>query len=138
MCFYDYPLDLPPTVRTATRVEAHLSALDEANSLQGRGCTYYVLNTRSMEPALWGGDYIVVESVPYSQLQRGDIIAYWADWLPGNVPVTHRLVEKDRGGWILSGDNNRHSESYSRVTEANYIGKLVRVYRPSDSTKEPK
>jgi hypothetical protein len=34
----------------------------------------------------------------------------------------------DRYGWIMSGDNNRWSESWDRVTADNYIGTVVALF----------
>jgi len=95
-----------------------------------------IADTHSMEPTLMGGDAAVVQKIPYADLKEGDIITYRPEWVkakykPGETvhPVIHRIVQKDKGGWIASGDNNSRSESNERVTEQNYEGKLTRVYR---------
>lgn len=80
-----------------------------------------------------GDDYLVVAGKgnrSFGSLKAGEIITYQADWLPvGAAPVTHRLVKRESDGWILSGDDNRQTESKWRVTEKTYIGVVVAIYR---------
>jgi signal peptidase I len=137
MCQPELPL--PPITQTDSDALASISARQAAAKFGGRGQSYFTLDTRSMEPTLQGGDYTVAEEVPYDQLQKGDIVTYQADWLPpDSPPVTHRLVQKDKDGWIASGDNNPRSESWARVSERNYKAKVVHVYRPKNPTKRIK
>lgn len=118
----------PPLLTYDTPLLTKLSAVAHASSANAR--YYEVADTHSMEPTLWGGDYIVVSSVPYDELKVGQIITYQADWLPPTAPpVTHRLVMKTGLGWVLSGDNNARSEPQWRVTSKNYIGLVVAIYR---------
>lgn len=118
----------PPTLTYDTPILTELSAKAHAATVSGR--VYYVMDTHSMEPTLWGGDYIVVSAAPYDELRLGQIITYQADWAPvGAPPVTHRLVKQDGFGWVLSGDNNARSEPQWRVTSKNYIGLVVGIYR---------
>ena len=42
--------------------------------------------------------------------------------------MLHRAVMHDRRGWIMSGDNNRWSESWDRVTTENYIGTVKALF----------
>ena len=39
--------------------------------------------------------------------------------------MLHRAVDRDSGGWIMSGDNNRWSERWDRVTPTTYMGTVV-------------
>lgn len=118
----------PPTLTYDTPTLTRLSAVAHANSIFGK--VYSVADTHSMEPTLWGGDYIVVAATPYDELRLGQIIAYQAEWLPPTaVPVVHRLAQQTGLGWILSGDNNARSEPQWRVTSKNYIGLVVGIYR---------
>lgn len=119
--------DNPPVFWDNTPAQAKLAAMAQANDVHGTA--YYVLNTHSMEPFLVGGDWVVVQPDGYASLQVGQIITYHADWLPPtDPPVCHRLAQKDSYGWILDGDNNRHYEANWRVTEKNFIGRVVAVY----------
>jgi len=127
-CGYPKPID-PPLFTYPTEILTRLSA--EARAKDIDGAVFYVLNTHSMEPLLRGGDYIVVlpkQRAPYADLKAGEVITYYASWYTKH-PVTHRLVQKDKDGWILSGDANRYSESRWRVTENAYLGKVDGIYR---------
>lgn len=118
----------PPTLTYDTPILTELSA--KAHAATANGKVYYVMDTHSMEPTLWGGDFIVVVPAPYHELKLGQIITYQADWQPaGAPPVTHRLVKQDGLGWVLSGDNNARSEPQWRVTSRNYIGLVAGIYR---------
>lgn len=118
----------PPTLTYDTPILTELSARAHASTINGT--LYLVADTHSMEPTLWGGDFVVVSAAPYDELKLGQIITYQADWQPaGAPPVTHRLAQKDRFGWIMSGDNNARYEPHWRVTTSNYIGLVVGIYR---------
>ncbi len=103
---------------------AELAALKEANASGG-----YVSYTTgiSMEPAIITPCYSVVVPTPWESLQEGDIAIYLPKWHSGMV--IHRCVQKDSGGWIMSGDNNSRSESWERMTKDNYFGKLQSVHK---------
>lgn len=119
----------PPTLTYPTELMARLSA--EARAKDIGGTVYRVADTHSMEPLLIGRDYIVVappSRAPYADLKVGQVITYKADWYAKH-PVTHRLVQKDKDGWILSGDNNPRSEASWRVTAGTYLGTVDGIYR---------
>lgn len=117
----------PPTFRESSAPAAQLAATLQARS--AGGLAFHVLDTHSMEPLLFGGDWIVVAPRPYAELQLGQVVTYRADWLPADSPpVTHRLAQKDGLGWILSGDNNPRSEPHWRVTENNFLGLVVGIW----------
>ncbi len=127
-CGYPEHID-PPLFTYQNDLIASLSAAARAKDIGG--IVYHVADTHSMEPLLRGDDYIVValkDRAPYVGLKAGQPIAYKADWYPA-TPVVHRLTTKDKGGWILGGDNNRYSEPQWRVTEATYIGTVDGIYR---------
>jgi signal peptidase I len=85
--------------------------------------------TGSMIPTLLGGDYVVLAPVPFSDLVLGDIVTYKAAWFTGQGTVIHRLVAKDKAGFIASGDANKRSEPEWRITPASYHAKCVAVFR---------
>ncbi len=119
----------PPLFTYPTEAMTQLSAQARARDILGT--VYTVADTHSMEPLLRGGDRIVVappERAPYAELKVGQVITYRADWYTKH-PVTHRLVQKDSGGWILSGDANPRSEASWRVTEKSYLGTVDGIYR---------
>lgn len=127
-CGYPKHID-PPLYTYDTPALTLLSAQAHARGVEG--LLYTVADTHSMEPLLKGGDHLVVlppSKAPYAGLVAGKPIVYRAAWYLTS-PVTHRLVAKDKDGWILSGDNNPRSEPQWRVTEDTYIGTVVGIYR---------
>lgn len=52
--------------------------------------------------------------------------------------VTHRLVQKDKAGWIASGDSNKHSENFERITPDNYFGTVLKIYTHPKSERHKK
>jgi hypothetical protein len=106
--------------------KAKAAALAHALKIDGR--IFDVANTGSMRPTIDGTPFVVGEKAPYETLKEGDIITYNPKWNKGKS-IMHRLVKKDKGGWIASGDNNKRSESWERVTPETYDSKIVAVYR---------
>ena len=90
---------------------------------------FYVLGTGSMEPTLTTDDRLVSVRVPFEELKEGEIVTYKPSWAKDGQVITHRLVQKDKGGWILSGDANKRSESFERMTPEKYLGKVVKIIR---------
>ena len=79
-------------------------------------------------------NWLVEKRVPLWEIKEGDILDYLGhpnqsrpDFLKRTI---HRAVQKDRGGWIMSGDNNRYTESWARVNEDNYFGKVLVLVLP--------
>ena len=120
---------LPPRVVCANQGEAF--------ALAGVGATP-VLGTGSMAPwipaALPGLDprktvvaYAVIDTAAtYDGITTGALVVYFATWAGGRV--LHQAAARDGGGWIMSGLHNERSETWERVTAANYIGTVARVY----------
>ena len=120
---------LPPRIVCASQGEAF--------SLAGVGATP-VLGTGSMAPwipaALPGLDprktvvaYAVIDSAAtFDGITTGALVVYFATWAGGRV--LHQAAARDSGGWIMSGLHNERSETWERVTAANYVGTVSRVY----------
>lgn len=109
---------------------AEAEAATHAERLGAGGRAFIVSPTGSMRPLLQGGDYVVTQS-DYASARVGQVFAYWPTFATrSGHPLIHRAVQKDKDGWIMSGDSAPHTESWARVTEANYIGTLVAIYRP--------
>ena len=120
---------LPPRIVCASQGEAF--------ALAGVGATP-VLGTGSMAPwipaALPGLDprktvvaYAVIDTAAtYDGITTGALVVYFATWAGGRV--LHQAAARDGGGWIMSGLHNERSETWERVTAANYIGTVARVY----------
>ena len=120
---------LPPRIVCANQGEAF--------ALAGVGATP-VLGTGSMAPwipaALPGLDprqtvvaYAVIDGASkFDGITTGALVVYFATWAGGRV--LHQAAARDSGGWIMSGLHNDRSETWERVTAANYIGTVARVY----------
>ena len=125
----DLARGLPPRIVCASQGEAF--------ALAGVGATP-VLGTGSMAPwipaALPGLDprktvvaYAVIDTAAtYDGITTGALVVYFATWAGGRV--LHQAAARDGGGWIMSGLHNERSETWERVTAANYIGTVARVY----------
>ena len=125
----DLARGLPPRVVCASQGEAF--------ALAGVGATP-VLGTGSMAPwipaALPGLDprktvvaYAVIDSAAtFDGITTGALVVYFATWAGGRV--LHQAAARDGGGWIMSGLHNDRSETWERVTAANYVGTVARVY----------
>lgn len=87
---------------------------------------WHVSHTGSMKPFLQGGEYVVTVA-NYEAIRLGQILVYYAPY--NKSPLVHRAVQKDKDGWIMSGDSAKHTESWYRVTKDNYLGTVVSVYR---------
>jgi hypothetical protein len=87
-----------------------------------------------MAPTFDNDDYLVGVAKPYDELKEGDVVNYRPKWNDGKL-TCHRLVAKDKDGWIASGDNNGRSENWERVRPENYVDVVVSVHR---TKKQPK
>lgn len=120
-----------PLYRYDNDTVVRLSA--EAHARDIGGLALWVQPTGSMRPTIQDYDWVVValpDKAPYAGVQEGQVLLYNAEWTaPGTPRVLHRAAQKDRDGWIMSGDNNAHYESKWRVNAANYLGRAVAIYR---------
>lgn len=121
----------PKVERLATRALAFQQAVTRAAQVGGR--VFTVADTHSMEPLLYGNNFVVTAPAEYENLKMGDVVTYKPKWNREQMTI-HRLVAQDRDGWIASGDNNPRSESWERVRKDNYYGRLVAIY----AYEEPK
>ncbi len=85
----------------------------------------------SMEPALYRGDFVIVRAVDPTTLRVGDIIIYDATSLgfpSGSVPIVHRIIEiQDVSGqlyFFTKGDNNPGPD-YGNRTADDIIAKVI-------------
>lgn len=127
----------PVVVVHGTEREAEAAARAEAASLKGQ--SYRTSGTPSMEPLILGKVFTVCVPKPYDQLRQGEIANYRAKFASGGL-VLHRLVQKDKDGWIGSGDNNRWSESNERIRPDNYVDAIVKIhtYKGAEKTRVKK
>jgi hypothetical protein len=87
--------------------------------------------TPSMEPLIHGKTYAVIVKLPYESIAKRDLLVYMGRPdanKPDRFKMLHRAVLHDRYGWMMSGDNNRWSESWDRVTPETYVGVVVALF----------
>jgi hypothetical protein len=124
----------PAIVVHPTADDARVAAEAEAKKVGGK--LYRTANTGSMRPTISGQSYVVGVKKPYDQIKEGEIGNYMPKWAKGQV-VIHRFVQKDKGGWIASGDANKRSESWERVTPENYHDTVTAIHTYVGADKEP-
>ncbi len=89
-----------------------------------------VVVSGSMEPVLYRGDIVIIDSNPnYENIRVGDIVVYKATWF--NQPVIHRVIEKgflQNGTPALKtkGDNNPTADP-ALVYPNQIISKVVSI-----------
>ncbi len=86
----------------------------------------------SMLPTLEGGDLVVIQNVPFSDIHVGDIIVYSGVCSTGGESVVHRVVQITSSGLITKGDNNNGPDqtlhiATSPITAQCIEGKVVYV-----------
>ena len=119
----------PSKIEYATQRQALLAASSYAKLTHGS--LILTSGTRSMEPLIHGKTYAVIVKLPFDSIAQRDLLVYrgrpnanQAD----TVTILHRAVQHDKYGWLMSGDNNRWSESWDRVTSDNYAGTVVAIF----------
>lgn len=118
----------PPILPIETHAVADplQAATEHAARVGGRPLR--VAFTGSMRPHLHGGE-VVVAVADYGAIQAGSVVCYEGQMGDGVTRmIIHRAVQKDKGGWIMSGDNNAVSETWQRVVPANYLGTVIAIY----------
>jgi len=116
-------------VNCASRVEAFARAVAYVAAHGGR--VEITSGTPSMEPLIHGQTYTVVQDRPFAMIRKYDLLVYLGRpdaSRPNRLMMLHRVVQGDRHGWIMSGDHNRWSESWDRVTPQTYFGTVVALF----------
>lgn len=119
----------PKQARYATGPEALYAA--RLYALLHNGEVVETSGTPSMRPLIVGKVYAVAVKLPYERIGKSDLLVYRGRPDAAKVDRTemlHRAVAHDRDGWIMSGDNNRWTESWDRVTPATYLGTVVALF----------
>lgn len=87
----------------------------------------------SMLPTLEGGDLVVIQNVPLSDVKVGDIIVYNSLCSTSRISVIHRVINITGPGLVTKGDNNRqtdqfnHEIAFSPITSQCLEGKVMFV-----------
>jgi len=79
--------------------------------------SYVIVNGNSMEPEHRVGDLVLTREKPHYDLQQKVVYQH-----PVVGFVFHRIVDQEKGEFILKGDNNDWLDSY-RPTESEILGK---------------
>lgn len=126
----------PKVVECASEDEALAKAQFEAASLAACNVLKFT-PTGSMAPLIptWGG-FGVARYQPIDKARLGTVALYNAVWNQ-TAPIAHRLVSRDKYGFIASGDANARSEPTYRITEQNYLGEVLTVYRWPEPANKP-
>ncbi len=85
----------------------------------GGQATYVIVSGQSMEPNLHFGDLVIVHKA--DSYRAGDVVAYRNADL--DRYVIHRIIDEDRGRFLLQGDNNSWTDGYEPTREE-VLGKL--------------
>lgn len=120
---------LPPRVVCANQGEAFALAGVSATPVLGTGsmAPWIPAALPGLDPRQTVVAYAVIDSAAtYDGITTGALVVYFATWAGGRV--LHQAAARDGGGWIMSGLHNERSETWERVTAANYIGTVARVY----------
>lgn len=76
--------------------------------------------SNSMYPTISVGDTVYVnKNIPYSNIQKGDIIAYQN----GGIVIVHRVVDISNEGLITKGDNAEELDG-NPINEGAYLGRV--------------
>ena len=120
----------PPLNQIETHAVDDPFAAAAAHAGRVGGRVYTVSFTGSMKPLLQGGEKVVAVG-EFPAVRKGDVLIYEGALNPygPTTTIVHRAVQKDAGGWIMSGDNNAHTETWGRVTALNYRGTVIAIYK---------
>jgi hypothetical protein len=119
----------PAKLQYSTQREAMLAANLYAHATGGS--LIITSGTKSMEPLIHGKVYAVIAKRAYASITKSDILVYQGRTNAAKADrqtILHRAVLQDKYGWMMSGDNNRWSESWDRVTSDNYVGTVVALF----------
>jgi len=127
---------VPAKVSCPDRAEALAACM--AYAAANGGTVVITSGTPSMEPYIHGRTYAVIQKRSFDSIAQFDLLVYMGrpnGSKPDRLKMLHRAVRHDRFGWLMSGDNNRWSESWDRVTPQTYFGIVVALFEfPQAST----
>lgn len=119
---------LPERIVCSSPIDAHLKAGPNAIEVLGTGsmAPFIQAAPKNADPLKTVVALAKPSDKTFSEIKKGDLIVYWADWAHGNV--IHQAAQKDSGGWIMSGLHNAQSESFARVTAESFRAVIEEVY----------
>lgn len=90
------------------------------------GYELYTVVSGSMEPAIPTGSLVYVENMDPTEVQEGDVIAFYSAQ-DGSSVITHRVVTNSTvmGEFITKGDANEENDM-SPIPYNHFIGRVVK------------
>ncbi len=121
---------LPERIVCASQGEAQARAGIKAFPVLGTGsmAPYIPAAPAGADPLKTIVAYAVRSDSRYEAIAPGALVVYRPCWANPTGLVIHGAAQKDASGWIMSGLHNAQSESWARVTPANFIGIVKTVY----------
>ena len=86
------------------------------------GLSFSYVPTKSMEPEIMAGDYVMFASTSFEATNVGDVVVYYNQGQ--DKYIIHRVVEKTADYLICKGDNNPTEDSI-KVTSDILYGKYI-------------
>ena len=92
------------------------------------GKTTMWVTTDSMYPTIPARTYILVEKVDASEVEKGDIIAFYSTdpAIYGKIN-THRIVSENGAPLVTKGDNNFNDDGQYSAKPENIVGRYVKT-----------
>lgn len=97
----------------------------------GGSTAYAMIVGNSMGPEFKTGDLVAVRPSP--QYRAGDIVLYQH---PDIGTILHRIIGRQRGGFLLQGDNNPSPDSYYPVPQEIYGRLMLHLPQMGDLVKD--
>lgn len=87
------------------------------------GETFFATATSgSMEPLILKGDRVEIQRVDYSNLKKGQVIAFWSEDLEDLM--IHRIYKIEKAKIITKGDSNLAAD-FGNVKKSNFLGRVL-------------
>ena len=123
-CVSNYrPID-PPIVYCDP---AQIQLLACIESFKVKGLVFRCIGYGSMLPIIKTGDYLIVMPKTFSENDLLEKIVVYKS-KSNNLAVSHRLVRKDKEGYLAKGDHNLAAD-IEYVTRQNFIGEVIEIFR---------
>ena len=121
---------LPPRIVVKSQVEARALAGALAVPVLGTGsmAPYIPSATNGADPLKTVVAYAVLNTdLVYSDITPGALVIYSINYVKGSNTM-HQAALLDASGWIMTGLGNKEYENRVRVTSANFVGIVSKVY----------
>lgn len=86
------------------------------------GLSFSYVPTKSMEPEIMAGDYVIFSNISFDAVQTGDVVVYYNQG--EDKYIIHRVVEKTADYLVCKGDNNPSVDNV-KVTKDILFGKYI-------------